>query len=137
MDTLSPQERSERMARVKGKDTKPELSVRRLVHGLGFRYRLHVGKMPGKPDLVFGRLKSVIFVHGCFWHRHPGCALCRMPKSRPEFWKPKLEENRKRDSRNQKKLRKDGWRLLVVWECQLADQEKLKRRILEFLDSNR
>lgn len=137
MDTLSPQERSERMGRVKGKNTQPEMAIRRLVYGLGFRYRLHAGKLPGKPDLVFARLKRVIFVHGCFWHRHSGCSLCRMPKSRLEFWEPKLEENRKRDSRNQRKLRKDGWRLLVVWECQLADQEKLKRRILEFLDSNR
>lgn len=133
MDTLSPEERSERMGRVKGKDTKPELVVRRLVHRLGFRYRLHFSKLPGKPDLVFTRRKCVIFVHGCFWHRHSGCALCRMPKSRLEFWGPKLEENRKRDSRNQKMLRKDGWRLLVIWECQLADQEELKRRILEFL----
>ena len=137
MDTLSPLERSERMGRVKGKDTKPELMVRRLVYGLGFRYRLHVGGLPGKPDLVFSRRKSVIFVHGCFWHRHFGCALCRMPKSRLEFWKPKLEGNRKRDSRNQRMLRKDGWRVLVIWECQLANRERLGKKILEFLDSDR
>ena len=101
VDTLSPQERSERMGRVKGKDTKPELAVRRLVYGLGFRYRLHSARLPGKPDLALARLRSVIFVHGCFWHRHSGCALCRMPKSRRDFWEPKLEGNRKRDSRNQ------------------------------------
>jgi DNA mismatch endonuclease (patch repair protein) len=137
MDTLSRRERSERMGRVKSKDTKPELVVRRLVYGLGFKYRLHASRMPGKPDLVFTRLKSIIFVHGCFWHRHSGCALCRMPKSRLEFWEPKLEENRRRDSRNQRKLRRDGWRLLVIWECQLANQDRVKSRILEFLGSNR
>jgi DNA mismatch endonuclease (patch repair protein) len=133
MDTLSPQERSERMGRVKGKDTKPELVVRRLVHRLGFRYRLHSSALPGKPDLVFGRRKCLIFVHGCFWHRHQGCPLCRTPKSRLDFWEPKLEENRKRDSRNQRRLRRDGWRLMVIWECQLADENRLRRRILEFL----
>jgi DNA mismatch endonuclease (patch repair protein) len=125
------------MGRVRGKDTKPELTVRSLVYSLGYRYRLHAAGLPGKPDLVFTPSKSVIFVHGCFWHRHSGCALCRMPKSRREFWEPKLEGNRKRDSRNQRKLRKDGWRLLVIWECQLADHERLKSRILEFLGSPR
>lgn len=136
MDTLSPIERSERMGRVRGKDTKPEMAVRRLVHGMGFRYRLHSGKLPGRPDLVFAGLKSVIFVHGCFWHRHPGCARCRMPKSRLEYWEPKLEENRNRDLRNQRKLRKEGWRVMVIWECQLADPDRVKRRILRYLGSS-
>lgn len=136
MDTLSPIERSERMGRVRGKDTKPEMAVRRLVHGMGFRYRLHSGKLPGRPDLVFAGLKSVIFVHGCFWHRHPGCARCRMPKSRLEYWEPKLEENRNRDLRNQRKLRKEGWRVMVIWECQLADQDRVKGRILRYLGSS-
>jgi len=135
MDTLSPKERSERMGRVKGKDTKPELVVRRLVHRLGFRYRLHAENLPGKPDLVVVGKKKLIFVHGCFWHRHRGCARCRMPKSRLEFWKPKLEENRKRDLRNQRSLRKAGWRIHLIWECQLADREKLENRILEFLNA--
>ena len=135
MDTLSPQERSERMSRVKGKDTKPELQVRRLVYRLGFRYRLHCVGLPGKPDLVFTRRKRVIFVHGCFWHRHPGCALCRMPKSKLRFWRPKLEGNRIRDLRNQRQLRRGGWRLLVIWECQITDEKKLKDRILKFLES--
>jgi len=136
MDTLSPQERSELMGRVRSKDTKPEMRVRRLVHRLGFRYRLHASDLPGTPDMVFPAKKCVIFISGCFWHRHRGCILCRMPKSRLNFWKPKLEENRKRDSRNQRKLRKDGWRVLVVWECQLADEEKLRSRIVEFLGQN-
>lgn len=136
MDTLSPQERSERMRRVRGKDTKPEMAVRRLVHRLGFRYRLHDRKLPGQPDMVFAAKKSVIFVHGCFWHRHKDCASCRLPKSRLEFWKPKLEENRKRDSRNERKLRREGWRVLVLWECEVSDHERLKSRILEFLNAD-
>ncbi|HBI46414.1 MAG TPA: very short patch repair endonuclease, partial [Planctomycetales bacterium] len=97
MDSLSPEERSERMSRVRNKDTKPELVVRRLVHSLGYRYRLHSGRLPGRPDIVFAGRKKVVFVHGCFWHRHRGCALCRMPKSRLDFWAPKLEGNRRRD----------------------------------------
>ena len=137
MDTLSPQERSERMSRVKGKDTMPELVVRRLVSRLGFRYRLHAAHLPGKPDLVFARRKCAIFVHGCFWHRHAGCPLCRLPKSRLEFWKAKLEGNRKRDARNQRRLRKEGWRLMVIWECRLAKPERLERRILKFLHQER
>jgi DNA mismatch endonuclease, patch repair protein len=137
MDTLTPYERSERMSRVRNKDTKPEMAVRRLVYRMGFRYRLHSRTLPGKPDLVFPRRKRVIFVHGCFWHRHSGCALARMPKSRLEFWKPKMEANRKRDSRNQRLLRKEGWRILVVWECQLADEETMQDRIMKFLDDTK
>jgi len=133
MDTLLPQERSQRMRLVKCKDTKPELLVRRLVHALGFRYRLHVTGLPGKPDLVFAGMRKVIFVHGCFWHRHPGCG--RMPKSRLSFWRTKLEENRRRDQRNRRKLRKDGWRVHIIWECQLADVEGLKGRIRKFLNA--
>lgn len=99
-DTLSPQERSERMGRVRNKDTKPEMVVRRLTHSLGYRYRLHGRKLPGRPDMVFAGRKKVIFVHGCFWHRHDeqNCPLTRWPKSRLEFWVPKLEKNKQRDS---------------------------------------
>ncbi|MCO5350880.1 MAG: DNA mismatch endonuclease Vsr [Bryobacteraceae bacterium] len=121
------------MSRVKGKNTGPEMAVRRLVHRLGFRYRLHVDTLPGKPDLVFPRLKCVIFVHGCFWHRHGHCSLARLPKSRLDFWTKKLEDNRRRDSRNQRRLRREGWRVLVAWECQLNDSAKLSQRILAFL----
>ena len=116
------------------KDTKPEMKVRRLVHRLGYRYRLHASEIAGKPDMVFPARRCVIFVSGCFWHRHRGCPLCRMPKTKLEFWEPKLEGNRKRDSRNQRKLRRDGWRVLVVWECQLTNEESLKRRIMRFLE---
>lgn len=125
MDTLSRTERSERMARIRGRDTKPELAVRRLLHQCGFRYRLHRATLPGKPDLVFPSRHKAIFVHGCFWHRHPGCRLARLPKSRLQFWLPKLEENRARDLKNIRRLRKLGWKTHVVWECQLRDVNRL------------
>ncbi len=134
MDTLTPAERSERMSRVRSKDTKPEMLVRRLVHGMGFRYRLHVGSLPGKPDMVFRSRRAVIFVHGCFWHRHPGCKLARLPKSRRGFWRRKLEENRERDLRNEAKLRELGWRVLVIWECELGDLEGTAKKLKGFLN---
>ena len=133
LDTLTSAERSERMSRVRSKDTKPEMMVRRLVHGLGYRYRLHGRKLPGNPDLVFAKRKKVVFVHGCFWHRHPGCGNTRFPKSRLEFWKPKLESNRKRDLKNQRKLRQLGWAYLVIWECEVEDTGLLTKRITNFL----
>ena len=135
-DTLSPIERSERMRRVRGKDTAPELLVRRMVHKMGFRFRLHRKDLPGTPDLVFPRFHAVIFVHGCFWHRHPDphCHLARMPKSRLDFWEPKLTGNRLRDLRDQAALKAAGWRILVVWECELGDKEQLQNRIKAFLE---
>ncbi len=134
-DTLTPAERSERMRRVRQKHTGPELVVRRLVSGLGHRYRLHGAKLPGKPDLVFAGRRKVVFVHGCFWHRHAAktCKLSRMPKSRQDFWVPKLEGNRLRDARAIRALRADGWSVLVVWECQLGDTERLRNRLARFL----
>lgn len=132
-DTLTKAERSRRMSLVKGKNTKPELRVRRIVHGLGFRYRLHRRDLPGKPDLVFPGRRKVIFVHGCFWHRHPGCKLARLPKSRTDFWEPKLEQNRERDLENQRVLTERGWDVLVVWECELAEERALKARLMDFL----
>ena len=133
MDTLSPKDRSERMGRVRSKGSKPEMAVRRLVHGLGYRYRLHGKGIPGRPDLVFRSRRKVIFVHGCFWHRHPGCPLTRLPKSRLDFWKPKLERNRERDREVQQALRDEGWSYLVVWECEVRDVEDLTARIHSFL----
>ncbi|MCC6364231.1 MAG: DNA mismatch endonuclease Vsr [Bryobacterales bacterium] len=134
MDTLSPAERSERMGRVHCKDTKPEWVVRRLVHALGFRYRLHNAALPGKPDLVFSGRRKVIFVHGCFWHRHGSrCPLARLPKSRLDFWRTKLEGNRRRDEKNVRLLRAAGWKILTIWECQLPCAEVLKARIIRFL----
>jgi DNA mismatch endonuclease (patch repair protein) len=132
MDTLSPKERSDRMRRVRSKDTKLELAVRRLIHSMGYRYRLHVRQLPGCPDLVFPRRKKVIFIHGCFWHRHEGCG--RLPKSRLDFWKPKLEDNRLRDLANQAKLREQGWDVLVLWECQLKNSQTIANLIRRFLE---
>lgn len=134
-DTLTVKERSERMSRVRGVGTKPEMVVRRLAHGLGYRFRLHGKDLPGKPDIVFRTKKKVIFVHGCFWHRHPNCKLARIPKSRRDFWVPKLEGNRKRDLRNQAALLKLGWRYLVIWECELGDLEVVAKEVETFLEN--
>jgi DNA mismatch endonuclease (patch repair protein) len=134
MDTLSVPQRSERMARVRSKDTKSELIVRRMVHRLGFRYRLHGKGLPGKPDMVFASRMKVIFVHGCFWHRHTArCPLTRMPKSNLEFWQSKFEENHRRDEKHVRLLRAAGWKVLTVWECQISRTDALKARIIKFL----
>jgi len=121
------------MAAVRGKDTKPEMLVRRLVHSLGYRYILHNRLLPGVPDLVFPGRRKIIFVHGCFWHRHPGCSLARLPKSRLEFWVPKLEGNHERDAKNVKLLRRDGWRVKVIWECEMKQPERLRKGLERFL----
>lgn len=110
MDDVNPTRRSEIMGRVRSRDTVPEMLVRRLTHGMGYRYRLHAKDLPGKPDLVFRTRRKVIFVHGCFWHRHPSCHLARTPKSRQEFWLAKFEANRQRDLKNEKALREENWR---------------------------
>lgn len=135
-DTLSPTARSERMSRVRAKDTKPEMAVRRLVHAMGYRYRLHDRRLPGKPDLVFRSRRKVIFVHGCFWHRHPdpACRLARMPKSRQEFWGPKLEGNRERDERTRDALAEQGWQQIVVWECECGHLEQVENKVRAFLE---
>jgi DNA mismatch endonuclease (patch repair protein) len=135
-DTLTPSQRSERMGRVKGRDTKPEKTVRRLLTALGYRYRLQRKDLPGKPDIAFLGRRKVIFVHGCFWHRHPDptCPLARLPKSRLDFWQAKLDANRVRDLRNQAALTAKGWRFLLVWECEMRDEAKLKQRLHDFLE---
>ena len=132
-DSLTPAERSRRMSLIRGRDTKPEMLVRRMAHALGFRFRLHRRDLPGCPDLVFPRLKRVVFVHGCFWHRHQGCKRARLPKSRHEFWVPKLEGNRLRDRRNRALLKKLGWDCLVVWECQLERPEWVGQKLERYL----
>jgi len=123
------------MSRVRGRDTKPEMIVRRLVHGMGYRYRLHARELPGRPDIVFRGRRKVILVHGCFWHRHPdpACALVRMPKSRLDFWRPKLEANRERDVANVERLKAMGWQVAIVWECELRDREQLGNRLRRFI----
>src|SRR5208282_4928499 len=134
MDTLSRTERSKRMALIRSKGTKPELLVRKIARSCGHKFRLHVSELPGKPDLVFPRLRKVIFVHGCYWHRHPDarCPLARLPKSKRGFWIPKLTENRRRDLRNLARLRRDNWGVSVVWECQLKNPIALAKRIKRF-----
>src|SRR6266478_3319977 len=122
------------MAAVKSKDTTPEMIVRRLVHAMGYRYRLHVASLPGNPDLVFPRLRKIIFVSGCFWHMHT-CGRCRIPSSRRGYWVEKLERNADRDERVQRALRRQGWRVLVIWECQTdsANRSRLREKLTRFL----
>ncbi len=135
-DTISKERRSELMSRIRSKNSKVELAIRSLVHRMGYRFRLHRKNLPGKPDLVFPGRKKAIFVHGCFWHWHPDpdCKRARMPKSRQEFWKPKLEGNRRRDRENREKLSDLGWEVLEIWECEIADLENIADRIKDFLD---
>jgi DNA mismatch endonuclease (patch repair protein) len=124
------------MSRVRGRDTKPEMLVRRFAHGMGYRYRLHRRDLPGAPDLVFSSRKKVIFVHGCFWHRHPDpeCPLARLPKSKLDFWRRKLETNRERDERNLALLSELGWDVLEIWECQTKNRKELQARVRGFLE---
>lgn len=119
VDSLTPEQRSERMSRIRGSDTGPELLVRRYLHALGFRYRLHARDLPGRPDLVLPKHGAVVFVHGCFWHAH-SCQKGRIPRTRSKFWQEKFAYNQARDSRNVRALRRLGWRVLTVWECSLA-----------------
>ncbi|THF61088.1 DNA mismatch endonuclease Vsr [Pseudothauera nasutitermitis] len=124
VDFLSQPDRSERMSRIRGKDTRPELALRKVLHRLGLRYRLHGIGLPGKPDLVFPRYKTVVFVHGCFWHRHPGCKIATTPKSNTPFWVEKFQRNVARDLRVVEELHGLGWKVLVAWECELASPAK-------------
>jgi len=123
-DFLTPSERSERMSRIRGKDSQPELALRQVLHRLGLRYRLHDNRLPGKPDLVFPRHKAVVFVHGCFWHRHDGCKIATTPKSNTPFWVEKFGKNTARDKRNIEALQASGWSVYVAWECELASAAK-------------
>lgn len=128
MDTVDTATRSKMMSAIRGKDTGPEMLVRRFLHGQGYRYRIHRKDLPGKPDIVIPRLKVCIFVHGCFWHRHPGCPFATTPKTRPEFWNEKFQKNVARDLANIDALEAADWSVLIVWECQLKkDPETLNR----------
>src|SRR3954471_7386002 len=132
-DKLTKERRSWNMSRIRSKDTNPERIVRSLLHRLGFRFRLHAKTLPGKPDIVLSKYKTVIFVHGCFWHRHRGCKNCTTPTNRREWWLGKLEGNAFRDTMNQKAVRKLGWRSLIIWECETQSAEKLESRLLRLL----
>lgn len=123
--------RSYLMSRVKSTNTLPELHIRRLAHSLGLRFRLHSRELPGTPDLVFPRWKLALFMHGCYWHRHPGCNLCTTPKTRVEFWNAKFNRNVERDRQNVAALEHLGWRVLVVWQCELGKPEAVKDRLLD------
>jgi DNA mismatch endonuclease (patch repair protein) len=134
-DKLTPERRSENMRRINSRGTKPELAVRRLAYSLGYRYRLHRKDLPGKPDLVFGPRRKVVFVHGCFWHRHddPVCPDGRTPRSNEGYWLPKLARNKERDGANIGALEAAGWRVLVIWECEMRNVEALKARLVAFI----
>jgi DNA mismatch endonuclease (patch repair protein) len=126
---------TERMQRIRKTDTKPEMIVRRLVHEMGYRYRLHQSDLPGSPDIVLTRHRKVILVHGCFWHRHACADGRKLPRSKPEYWAPKLERNRRRDEANIARLKELGWRVLVVWECEITNGRWLSKTLAKFLRS--
>lgn len=132
MDKISPERRSANMRAIRSQDTKPELQVRRLLHSQGYRYRLHRRDLPGKPDLVFSSRKSVIFIHGCFWHAH-SCGTVRLPKSNSDYWFLKLRRNSQRDAENLAALEAVGWRVLTVWECELKEKDKVESKLRIFL----
>ena len=133
VDILTPDRRSALMSHIRSKNTKPELIVRRLAHALGYRFRLHRRDLPGSPDLVFPRRRKVIFVHGCFWHRHGGCKYSYSPQSNIAFWERKFSKNIERDLDAMKKLRELNWTVLVVWECETTDATALAHRLFSFL----
>ena len=130
-DSVSPKKRSEIMRSVGSQNTRPEVATRRLLHGLGYRFRIHRRDLPGTPDIVFPSRKKVIFVHGCFWHQHDGCSKARMPKSRTHFWEEKFRRNRARDVRNVSDLREVGWMAAIVWECEIKRPTRLAEIVAE------
>lgn len=132
IDRLTRQHRSWNMSRIKSRDTKPERAVRQFLHRLGFRFRLSTGqRLYGKPDIVLPKYRTVIFVHGCFWHRHTRCKECSTPKTRVDFWHRKFQANVARDAKVRRRLRREGWHIVVIWECQIPRIEELKKRFLE------
>jgi DNA mismatch endonuclease, patch repair protein len=136
MDTRSPEQRSYIMRSVRTRDTGPELVVRKLLHRMGLRFSLHKKGLPGRPDIVLPKHRSVVFVHGCFWHGH-GCAKGKLPKSKLGFWRPKIERNRKRDAESVKMLRADGWRVLTIWQCEIKNIDRLQKRLATFFTRHR
>jgi len=135
-DVFNKEKRSWIMSRVTGKNTKPEISVRKILHGMGFRYRLHVRNLPGNPDIVLPRHKKVIFVHGCFWHGHENCKRSKRPTTNEQFWNEKINHNIERDLKVISDLNSMGWEVLTVWECETKDPELLKVRLIKFLTDN-
>jgi DNA mismatch endonuclease (patch repair protein) len=135
VDRLSQDRRSWNMSRIRGKDTAPEITVRSLMHGMGYRYRLHRRDLPGTPDIVLPARRKALLVHGCFWHRHPGCRYAYAPKSRVDYWSDKFEKTVARDKAAQCELEKAGWEVMVIWECELKDTLRVKARLAKFLGS--
>ncbi|MEZ2347536.1 very short patch repair endonuclease [Terriglobus sp. RCC_193] len=133
MDSLDARRRSENMRRIRSKNSKPEIFLRSLLHKAGYRFRLHRTDLPGKPDVVFPGRRKVIFVHGCFWHQHSGCREGRLPGTRPEYWVPKLQRNVARDLANSVSLEKLGWRMLIIWECEIESSPGLLSKVEDFL----
>ena len=133
MDKISAEHRSWNMSRIRCKDTKPEKVVRSLLHCLGYRFRLHVSRLPGKPDIVLSKYKTVIFVHGCFWHRHHGCKYAYVPKSNRKFWQTKFSSNISRHDLVKRKLCNDGWKVYVIWECETKHLKKLEKKLRRIL----
>jgi DNA mismatch endonuclease (patch repair protein) len=130
-DRLSAEERSRNMSKIRGRDTKPEIAVRSMLHRMGFRFRTHDRSLPGTPDIVLARYRTVVLVHGCFWHRHPGCRFAYTPKTREQFWEEKFRTNTLRDARVLTELKELGWRVVVVWECELSTPDELRSRLRE------
>lgn len=133
MDIVTKEKRSWMMSRIRGRNTKPEMIVRSLAHQMGFRFRLHQKDLPGKPDLVFKQLNKIIFVHGCFWHHHGRCKIAHIPSTNKKFWREKFEKNKLRDKKNKKSLKKLGWEILTIWECETYKPEKVLRKLQIFL----
>jgi len=138
-DIVDTETRSRMMARIKGRDTKPELALRKALHKMGFRYRIHLSVLPGRPDLVLPKHNAALFVHGCFWHRHPGCTFSTTPKSNQKFWKDKFEATVRRDARIITELIAAGWRVAIVWECALrpSSMDKTLKKIINWLSSSK
>jgi DNA mismatch endonuclease (patch repair protein) len=135
VDVVSPETRSRIMAQVKSKGTKPEMKVRRLLHGMGYRYRLHRADLPGRPDLVFPSKRKVVFVNGCFWHHHAGCGRASVPSANRDFWLRKFRDNKARDAKNAALLETAEWKTVTVWECQLEDLHAVSSRLVAFLEN--
>jgi DNA mismatch endonuclease (patch repair protein) len=133
-ERLSKEQRSKNMAGVKGRDTAPELLARRVLHGMGYRFRIHVAGLPGRPDIVLPRHRKIVQVHGCFWHGHQGCPRSKRPATNREFWDSKLSANVRRDQRNLRKLRNLGWNVMIVWECRTKNLQSLEARLRRFME---
>jgi DNA mismatch endonuclease (patch repair protein) len=134
MDTISKKKRSDVMSRIRAKNTRPEIAVRKILHRMGLRFRIHKSDLPGKPDICLPKHKAVIFVHGCFWHGHSGCSNARLPKSNRAYWIPKIKRNAERDKIHKTALRKAGWKVITVWECELKNMHRLDKRLRGFFN---